>query len=439
VYLELSKIVSKVLTQAHVAKVKANGRQKIIRDAGSRGLFLVVHVTDSKSWLMRWRRPGGGEDKITLGPVDLSGRPHDAAPQIGSPLSLVAARQLAARLNSDRAGGIDVVSQHKAAKHKRRVAIIEASSNSFLSASRDFVTEHAKVKTRTWKETARNLGLEADLKTRPRGLVSRWADRDVRSITASELHVVIEESRKFGIPGVEVRREKATESRAHKAHAALSSLFGWLQRRRRVERNPMTELPAPSLPATRDRVLSVDEIRRFWSATDKMKPPVGDVLRLLLLTGCRVNEITRLEWPEVSSDGSALTIGSERTKNRLAFVIPLSPLARDIIALQSRSGTYVFGAKSVTPIWLGSKIKGRLDLAMGDVPPWRLHDLRRTAATGMASIGVAPHVVESVLNHISGFRGGVAGTYNRHSYLNEKKEALERWETHLLALVGGSQ
>jgi integrase len=429
--------VSKVLTQAAVAKVKASGKQKIIRDAGSRGLFLVVHVTGSKSWLMRWRRPGGGEDKITLGPVDLSGRPHDAAPQIGAPLSLVAARVLAARLNSDRATGVDIVAQHKAAKHKRRIAIIEASSNSFLAAAKDFVTEHAKPRVRTWKELARNLGLDEKLQPRPGGLAVRWSDRDVNSITASDLHDVIEESRKLGIPGVEVRREKATESRAHKIHSALSSMFGWLQRRRRIETNPMINLHPSSPPSARDRVLSDAEIKKFWAATDALKPPYGAVLKLLLLTACRVNEIARLEWREV--DGSVLNIPGARTKNELPLLVPLSPLARSIIASQLRTCDYVFAMNSVVPIWLGSKIKGRLDAMMGNPPAWRFHDLRRTAATSMAAIGVAPHIIEAVMNHISGFRSSVAGTYNRHSYLEEKRVALEQWASHLLTLVGGGQ
>jgi integrase len=119
--------------------------------------------------------------------------------------------------------------------------------------------------------------------------------------------------------------------------------------------------------------------------------------------------------------------------------VPLSPLARSIIESQPRTGPFVFVMNSLVPICLGSRVKDRLDTMMGNPPPWRFHDLRRTAATGMAAIGIAPHVVEAVLNHVSGFRTGVGGTYNRHSYFNEKREALAQWEAHLLTLVGGER
>jgi integrase len=441
VYLELLPTVAKILTQSAVAKIKGDtAKTRIIRDAASRGLFLIVQTTGAKSWLMRWRRPGGGEDKITLGPVDLSGRTSDAEPQIGMPLSLVAARRLAAKLNADRAGGIDVIGAHKAAKHRRRVAIVEAHEHSFLEAARAFIAEHAKPKVRTWKELARNLGLDEELQPRPGGLVARWADRNIQTVTASDLHVIVEESRKLGIPGIEVRQEKATETRAHKMHAALSSMFGWLQKRRRIT-NPMQQLHPPSLPSARDRVLNAVEIRAFWNATYELKTTVGDALKLVLITGARLNEIVRLEWSEVSLDaslnvGGVITIPGSRTKNGLPLVLELPPLGRDLIDRQPRNGPYVFAANSVVAVTVGSKIKSRLDALMGNPPPWRLHDLRRSVATGMAQLGVLPHVIEAVLNHASGQRSGVAGIYNRFTYAPEKKAALEKWAAHLELIVG---
>jgi integrase len=98
---------------------------------------------------------------------------------------------------------------------------------------------------------------------------------------------------------------------------------------------------------------------------------------------------------------------------------------------------FAFTTNGRTPVSGWSKTKKRLDRTMGDLPPWRLHDLRRTTATGMATIGVAPHVVEAALNHISGAKAGVAGTYNRAAYAAEKKSALERWAAYVEALVAG--
>jgi integrase len=428
--------MSKILTEAAVRRLKASSKRRIIRDGGSRSLFLVVSPSGHKSWAMRFRRPEGGSSKMVLGAVDLSGRRPDGEPVIGQPLSLVEARRLAARINSDRAAGIDVLSRHKAIKHRRHMAIAEAASNSFLTAAHDFVSEHAKVKLRTWRTLARTLGLNEKFLPRPGGLADRWCNRDVRTITANDLHVLIEEARSLGIPGVAVLRTNTTESRAYKIHSALSSMFRWLHRRRRIDINPMIQLHSPPLPPSRDRVMSDTEIAKFWVATDEIKLPVGDALKLLLLTGCRVSEIARLEWSEVSDDGSVLTISGSRTKNGLALVIPLSQIAIEIVARQPRSDTFVFTMKALVPVSLGSKVKSRLDQMMGDVPSWRLHDLRRTAATGMASINVPPHVIEACLNHSSGFRGGIGGVYNRYGYLAEKREALGRWADHLESIVG---
>jgi integrase len=390
---------------------------------------------------LKFRR-GSGPAKIHLGPLDISGRRDAGEPAVGQPLTLVQARHLASRLMAERAAGVDIFAQHQEQRRRRRIAVVETASNSFAAAAKAFITEHAKPKVRTWRELARNLGLDEELNLRPGGLAQRWADRDVKTITVSDLHFVIEESRRLGIPGVEVRRERATESRAHKVHAALSSMFGWLQKRRRVENNPMASLHPPSLPSARDRVLTVAEIRDFWNATYELKSAIGDALKLVLLTGARLNEIARLQWDEVALDaslnvGGTIIIAGSLTKNGLPLVLELPQVARDIIDRQPRNGPFVFAASSLVPVWIGSKVKSRLDTLMGNPPPWRLHDVRRTVATGMAELGVMPHVIEAVLNHASGARSGVAGVYNRFSYAPEKKAALEKWAAHLEAIVGG--
>jgi len=141
---------------------------------------------------------------------------------------------------------------------------------------------------------------------------------------------------------------------------------------------------------------------------------------------------------ELSDDGATWTIPSSRTKNKRAHVVPLPPLARAIIAgvkpIASAAG-YVFTTNGRSAISGWSAIKKVLDAAMGATSPWRLHDLRRTAATGMAEIGIPPHIVEAALNHVSGAKAGVAGTYNRAAYAPEKRAALERWAERIERLV----
>jgi integrase len=424
-------------TEAAVRRLRPTSKRRIIRDGRSRSLFLIISTSGHKSWAMRFRRPDGGSSKIVLGPYDQSGHATDGEPKVGEPLSLARARQLAAKIVADRAHGRDVISDHKAARHRKRVAVAESAANTYPAAVHSFVLEHAKPKTRNWQETSRLLGLDPeDLSIRSRSLAERWRDRDVRTLDAGDLHAAIAEARKFSIPGIVARHDKPLESRARKTHAALSQLYTWLLRHRRITTNPMRDLFAPPAPKARDRVLTVAEVRAFWAATDELKAAAGDALKLLLITGARLNEIVRMPWSEVSEDGVTITVSGSRTRNGRPLVVQLPALGRAIIASRPRDGaTHVFAANSITAISIGSKIKNRIDKLMGHPPEWRLHDLRRTAVTMMGELGIRPDVIELVVNHVSGSRGGIAGTYNRSELMAERREALEKWAAHLLSIV----
>jgi integrase len=427
-----------MFTQAAVERLKphSNTKRRVIRDAASQSLFLVIQPSGHKSWMMRFRY-GDGTAKIFLGPLDVSGRRHDGELEIGQPLSLPQARQLASRVNADRAAGIDVVAAHRAKRHRQKIAIVEAANNSFCTAVKDFVEQHCKPKTKGWKEAASILGLDAELNVKSGSLAHRWATVDVKSIDAYDLFAAIEEARRFAVPGISAKRDAPSEARARKLHTSLSVMFGWLLRRRRIVVNPMTTLHPPTLGAPRDRVLTDLEIRQVWKAAEAANEPFTSVLRLLLLTGCRRDEIAKLTWDEVSDD--TISLPADRTKNHRPFTIPLPPMAQDLIAPQPRSGKFVFSTSGgIAPVSGWSRAKRRVDAAAG-IAPWVIHDLRRTCATRMAEIGVPPHIVEAVLNHISGAKAGVAGTYNRAAYAAEKKEALERWADHLETVVSGPQ
>src|SRR4029077_9877116 len=160
--------------------------------------------------------------------------------------------------------------------------------------------------------------------------------------------------------------------------------------------------------------------------------------------------IAAMRWDELSDDHAMLHLSGERTKNRKPYNVHLSPLARAALVLVPpiEGCRYVFSTNGTTPTTVGSKIKAHLDAEMlaaarkerGDtsaIAPWRLHDLRRTCATGMAGIGIPPHIVEACLNHISGAKAGVAGTYNRAAYAPEKRAALEHWAAHIERLISG--
>ena len=196
---------------------------------------------------------------------------------------------------------------------------------------------------------------------------------------------------------------------------------------------------APMDAKRRERVLTDAEITQLWRACGDNQ--FGTIVRLLLLTGCRRMEICGLRWSELDLETGILRLPAERTKNKRSHTLPLPPLTLDIIATVPRIGgrDNLFGERSELGFtqW-GAKRDLDARLA-GKVAKWVLHDLRRTCATGLADIGIAPHIIEQVLNHVSGHKVGVARIYNRSSYAREVKAALALWAEHVRALVEGGE
>jgi integrase len=230
---------------------------------------------------------------------------------------------------------------------------------------------------------------------------------------------------------------------ANRTASTLSYLYRWAMGQGFAEANPLIAIPKFSEQA-RERVLNNDELRLIWNTTEE--DHYGAIVRLLVLTGQRADEIASLRWSEIGED--AITLPSSRTKNKRQHSIPLSGPALDILKAQPRRANedgalreLVFGVgQRGFSGW--SRCKERLDerIAQKNAMPllaWRLHDIRRSVATGMADLGVQPHIIEAVLNHVSGSKAGVAGIYNRSTYEPEKRRALELWANHLMAVVEG--
>jgi integrase len=429
--------MARQLTAVAVAKFKAAAEPYQLLDGGVPGLYLQVQPSGHKSWIMRFRRPSGAQAKLTLGRADVSSsREPPGEPVIGGLLSLAAARQLAAEVNRQRAQGRDVIAESKRAKAERKTA----DANTFARAAADFVEQHAKRRTRTWREKARLLGIQADGRIIPKGLADRWGERAVATVTADDIHALVQEARAKGVPGLERRVTGPNDSRAAAILAALSKLFSWLVQQRRLGANPCVGVHRPPPPRPRDRVLTDSEIVAFWRAAEAERWEFGAVLKLCLLLGQRLGEVRGMRRDEISDDGTSWLIPASRVKNKREHLVPLPPLARQIVADTDGRGVFVFSTTGGRrPAAIGSKIKKRLDARMRTTKPWREHDLRRTCATGMAELGVPPHIVEAVLNHISGHRSGVAGTYNRAQYAAEKKAALQLWADHVNRLVHRGQ
>jgi integrase len=448
-----------LLTDAAVKSYKPHDERRIIRDLGARSLFLVIEPSGRKSWQMRFRRPNGVPGKMTLGPVFQSdAKAVKGDPQVGQPLTLVNAHLLAAKILQDRALGQDPIADHKTNKRRQRLEIANRDAGTFAVAAVDFIEQHARPKTRRWYETAALLGLRySDGADKPEtikdGLVERWANKQVDKIDDMDVWEVIKEARKIGVPGTKARTAGRSESRPRALHAALSSMFGWLQNDRRVKTNPCLNVPRPEKDEPRDHVLSKDEIRWFWQACANLDAPdsfdtprpFATALRLLLLTGARRDEVSDMSWSELNEDYSTWLIPGTRTKNTKPHVVPLPPLARELIAAMPNENSFVFTTTGTSPVSGWSRVKRRLDRLMlevarqerpnASIKPWRIHDLRRTFVTHIAELGVPPHVIELIVNHISGSRAGVAGVYNRSELIVERKQALERWAAHVQGLI----
>jgi integrase len=208
--------------------------------------------------------------------------------------------------------------------------------------------------------------------------------------------------------------------------SSLSAFFNWAIREGLRETNPVTGTgTAPQ--ASRERVLTDAELAAIWNAATSDQ--FGDIVRLLILTGQRREEIGSLRWSEITN--GAFVLPPKRTKNGRTHTVPLSAAAAEIIDRQvRRPGRDLIFGNGVGGFSGWGFSKARLDARLA-IAPWRLHDLRRTAATGMAELGVLPHIIEAILNHVSGHRAGVAGIYNRARYEGEMREALNRWARHV--------
>jgi integrase len=235
--------------------------------------------------------------------------------------------------------------------------------------------------------------------------------------------------------------ERSGSAAANRVRASVSAYFTWLAREGYIDANPAIFTNKAVEAGTRTRVIDDNELAAIWRALpDK---DYGTIVKLLILTGARRDEIASLRWSEVDLDRTMITLPPERTKNRREHQIPLAPTALAILQAQPRrldpDGSphdLVFGrgARSFQD-WTGSK-KGLDARIQPPICGWRLHDFRRSISTALHErFGISPWIVESILGHAGGHKSGVAGTYNQSAYVAERRRALERWSDHVIALV----
>jgi integrase len=219
---------------------------------------------------------------------------------------------------------------------------------------------------------------------------------------------------------------------AKEARSALSAFYAWGISQGLVESNPVIGSAVPPARGPRERVLSDTELASIWQAV--VEDDFGRIVRLLILTGQRRGEVAGMTWGELDQERGLWVIPSERAKNGRKHDVPLPPMAWAVIAsVPHRLGNdHLFGQHGFQGFTYG---KQALDQRLR-LPPWTLHDIRRSVATGMAELRVAPHIVETILNHV-GHKAGIAGVYNRALYEREVRAALALWGDHVRSIVEG--
>jgi integrase len=233
-------------------------------------------------------------------------------------------------------------------------------------------------------------------------------------------------------------------TQADRSIEALRAAFNWLYDKELAEDGLIFRFK--SAKVKRDRILEHSEIQTLWKDLDTEHQPnksklFASISKLLILTGQRLNEVSGMRHRELDLDRRVWNLPPERTKNAKPHIVPISNAALAIIQDQKRipGCDFVFTSTGKTPFTGYSRNKERLDRRLQFSADWRLHDLRRTFVTGMNDIGIPPHIVEAIVNHISGpSKGGVAGVYNRAQYWPERVGAMNRWADYLASIVGGT-
>ncbi len=290
-----------------------------------------------------------------------------------------------------------------------------AAISTFGAVARSFIERYAKPRLATWAQTQSIL---------ERHVLPQWGTRPIADIAKRDVILLLDHVVDGGGSG-------------NRVLSATRRVFNWACERDMLDASPATYIKPPVKEVARDRVLTDDEVVAIWAACGQLGYPMGTFVKMLLLTAQRRTEVATMQWADVDLDAAVWTLPAERAKSGRIHQVPLSPVSMGILgSLPQFSGPYIFtttsGEKAVAAY---SAVKRRVD-ALAGVADWRLHDLRRTAASGMAKLGTPVNVLSKVLNHVSaGAHGGVTAIYNRYAYENEKREALEAWARYVKELV----
>jgi integrase len=418
--------MSNRLTAKTVENIRPGDARREVPDGEVRGMYLVIQPSGAKSYVLRYRHAGKPR-KLTIGPVEMG---------LGEARKLAASARVAIATGKDPAGektlGKAAVKEaaHEARRAKRDV--VEA-------VVAEFVDKHVRRnnKPSTGREYERLLEKE---------ITTPWRGRRLADISRRDVNMLLDDVVARGAP-----------IGANRILAILRKFCKWAVSREIIERSPVDGVLARSTETPRDRVLDDHELRVVWLAADSLGWPFNAIVRLLILTGARRSEVAGMAWAEVDLEKKLWSLPASRAKNKRAHSLPLSSAAIDILkslphienpnglifpagfTRQRTRGPVSVSGFSAPKVRLGRAIA---NLAEADGSPplaqFGFHDLRRSAASGMAKLGVDLHVIERCLNHASGTFGGVLGIYQKHKFEDAMQRAMDAWGAHVERLVTGA-
>ena len=403
----------KKLTEASVSKVSAPEQGRVdYSDTIVTGLVLRVTATGHRSWSVAYKFHGKNQ-RLTLG----------AYPAVGLKEAREQARQTLERI----AAGENPAAEKKRAKREPEPEPAHPEpSNEFSAVVAEFIERYHKPRNRSWKVVE---SLFAN------HVLPRWQGRDITTIKRRDIHNLLDD---MAAQGYGTQRNRVL--------AAVRKLFNWAEDREIVAVSPARSIIAPAKEQARKRKLSEQEMRDLWAAFDQEPYPFRPMFQLCLLTAQRRGEVAAMRWSEIDLDAGVWTIPGAKAKNGDNHDVPLSRQAVAILEGLPRfaRGDHVFSTKEGASSSSGfGKSKARCAAranaareAEGRAPmaEWRLHDLRRTAATSMGNLGIPGAIIGHVLNHSE---NSVTSIYNKASYFIPKRNALQAWGDALDRVLAG--
>jgi integrase len=383
----------------------AEGRKdRLVFDAACPGLGVRLTAKGTRTFVAQWTDPA--TRRKVREPLGVWGN-----------LTLDQAREAArARLGAV-AKGIDVPAERRARKAADEAKRSEAALT-FDKLVREWAALHL---------THRRPRYAAEAERAIRFSLDDLLNRPAAQIT-----------RKEAVEALDELAEAGKTAMAGRVMAYARAAFSWAQKRGKVEANPFADLPISAGATERDRVLTDAELAAIWQATDGLRMPFAPLVKVLILTLQRREEVARMVWSELSSDLSRWTIPAERMKNRKPHDVALPEAVRVVLRNVPRleGSDYAFSTTGRTPVSGFSRAKARLDTLSG-VSGWRLHDLRRTGVSKLAALGFDSIVADKLLAHRPAKLQGVAAVYQRHDFAAERARALEAWAMHVVECAGG--